>query len=163
MKQNKSKGSVILDSILIVSMLLASGVVILLVYKVMSAASVSTNSTLNQTYFNQGLAALRVFNEGFVVVVFFSFLVQIMLAYYVRSHPMFLAIVIFTIPITILVCTILANFYLEFAGHSDFAEVTVQYPAVTLFFQNLPKIVLVISFIIAIILYSNIKGGQIAP
>jgi hypothetical protein len=95
--------------------------------------------------------------------VFVGLLISIMItSFLVRSHPVFLIMYLFFIPISIILAVYLGNAYNTLATNAIFISTYGQASLINLFFANLVKITLVANFLSLIIVFAKFgsAGGQ---
>lgn len=110
-----------------------------------------------QTLFNQAKTAALTLDALTVVIVVGICLSSVILAFLVRSHPAFF-IVSFVITLMLIpLSAMIGNIYEEFANDPTLAAAANQLPLTYYVFEYLPKIAVVFSALVAVVMYS--KGG----
>lgn len=102
-----------------------------------------------------GMAALRVFDTLALFLVFGIGIAAIISGFYVRSHPAFFIVAIILQLIVVMLSSVFSNIYMSIATHPDVATAANEFPMILLIFQNLPLIILVMGFVVAVIIYGK--------
>jgi len=130
-------------------------VMAILIFDAFTAEGVFTGQ--EQVLFDQAKSAALTLDALTVVVVVGICLSSVILAFLIRSHPAFF-IVSFIITLMLIPLTaMIGNIYEEFANDPALAAAANQLPLTYYVFEYLPKIAVVFSALIAVVMYS--KGG----
>jgi len=165
LKKFNKKGS-ILDIPYIVVMVLFLGIVVIIVGKL--ADSVSSNLNQHELLSNTSIALYTDYEKDFttvwdaalmLIIVGLS-IASIILAFQVRSHPVFFGVMIFVMAILALLGGMFSNVYDEFRDNSDLSGIADEMPMYDFVMSKLPLWTLAICVIISIATYAR-PGGDI--
>lgn len=159
------KGSVF-DLPIIAIMLLVGGLSIIVVYVVLSSFTAAiptgvTGSTEALGVLNSGKAAFTAMDTAFLLLGVGLCLVSVISAFYINSHPAFFIFSIIGLVVVILINTMVANVFNEFATNSAIVAYANDFSFMVLFMQNLPVISLVFGIMIAILTHAKPGGGSV--
>lgn len=102
-------------------------------------------------------------NTLIVVTYFLLNITAVILAVFIRTHPVFFALNFILILIFVMVSALIGNIYYEFASNSFIAPYANQLPLVYTMFEYMPVITLIFAGIIAVVMYGKgSAGGQYA-
>jgi len=161
------KGSMV-DMIYIVVIIFIFAVSIILSYFVLTEFGTQLNATGNM--FNTtvameivsgGQAGLRTFDYVFFIITMFLGIGVIILGFNVGSHPIFFVVTLILLVVCLMLGAILSNIFQEIISTSLLTPTANLMTNVTLVMQNLPVIILSISVVLIIVIYSRSRGGQI--
>jgi len=102
-----------------------------------------------------GKSTITYLDVVFIFLIFGLAIAIIIGAFYLNTHPIFLGVGIFILVFIIIVTGVISNVYIEFSEDSTFNTATTYFSVTMLAWQNMPIIILVISVILFIILYST--------
>lgn len=138
-------------------------ITVLIGNKVLTEFKGNINQTdiLNQTYFESGEDALSVFNIGIIFIFVMGIIGAVILAFYIRTHPVFIAVsLIILVVMVAIVAPIINNMYFEFAEHSEISATASPYNYATILFQNLPLFTAIGAILVMVALYGKLKGEE---
>ena len=118
--------------------------------------SVAMNNAINSID-----SFVSIINYGTFFVMIGLLMSILITSFLVRTHPIFLIMYVFFIPISIILAVYLGNAYNTVATNSAFTAVYASASMINLFFANLVKITLVANFVSIIIVFSKFStfGG----
>lgn len=115
---------------------------------------------MDTKYFDQGIATYKMLDAGTVVITIgFSF-ASMIAAFFIKSHPIFYVFTFIVSLFLIMISAQLTNMWYEFASMDQFSSIISDLPMTVSVMQNLPKIMLGVSAIIAVLTFS--KGEVIS-
>lgn len=118
------------------------------------AAEASGNTTLNASYFESGESALGVFNIGIVMVFIMGIIGAVILALYLDTNPVFIAIsIIFLVIIVAVAMPVLTNLYNEFTLQATISDAAASYTIAKILIDALPLWVAIGGGIVIVALY----------
>lgn len=122
--------------------------------------NVHANATINQVS-----NIMFSFNGLYPYILIGLFLMVLISAYYIETHPIFFVISIGFLAIGIFTSGILVETFNSFASKPTFGAVTNQYPLIVQTWQNMPVIMLVMGSILMVVMYAKYRrdnmGGPI--
>lgn len=124
-----------------------------------NVASASGNTTLNSTYFNQGIASLQVFNYGIAMVFIMGVIGSILLAMYLNVNPAYLIVSILLLIIVVaIIFPVISNVYGEIATTNEFSTIASQFNVAEMLMTRLPLFVAVGGALVIIVLYTRMRS-----
>ena len=153
------KGS-ILDLPLVVAGLLLVGVSIFVSYTILyeidtSGAFDAWNESAD--VIDEGVAAMSLFDSGFVLLAVGLGLAEIKSAFLINTHQAFFVLSWIMLVLMIFISAILTNAFDKFATSTMMAGALANFPILTEFFRNMPLFCLIIGSLVAIVMYA--RGG----
>lgn len=139
--------------------LLIFGLAALFGYWILYEVKDAAPSELPTEYLDTGMAAIQVLDAAVAVLIGLICLSSIILAFMVRSHPVFFAISLVITLLLIPTSAIVSNIYDEIATTADMALAANALPYTYTLFSFLPHITCIFSFIIAIVMFGKAQGG----
>jgi len=150
-----------IPAILIAILGLGIGVIIskLVLDTVVGATS---NAMINQAVLQKAQGALLVFDAGTAFVTVSLFAVSGLLAWRIRTSPIFIVPSLLFLAPAVWLASELANVYSLFANTGAILSTANQYPAIAALFENLPLVTAVFGGVIVILLFARRQspGGQ---
>lgn len=164
----KSKKGNLFDSLFIVLFIIILGVTMLTVGIIMNRVNThfdEDTEDLISVEGKEGFSRLAGSYTGIMDYIFiFAFLVLhigvIISAFFIRTHPIFFFVAILLLIIFAFLSMVFQNIFYNLVQNPIFAEIIEEYTFMPFIILNLTKISIVISVIVAIILYA--KGGEFA-
>jgi len=127
------------------------------------AAIAVTNPGVNATLISSATTPITTTLYGFdnVIVVFYFLLniAAVISAYFVRTHPLFFVLNLFMMAFFTLGSVIFANLFYDIASTTFIAPIMVNFPVMTILFTYMPMICLVVSAVLALVMYGRPAGG----
>ena len=111
--------------------------------KAIAQAGVNSASTLDSVFL--------IFSVGLM-------LGTVALAFMIDTHPIFFVIGIIVFIIFIMIVPILSNAFLDIAGADVMAATMVNFPLMTLWWQNFPLIFLFYGALLSVVIYGRMRG-----
>ena len=145
--------------VIVILMTVILATMILTAFK--NEAIADENQTFNATYFEQGETSMGVFNIGIIMVFIMGIIGAIVLAIYLETSPVFIAIsIIFLVIVVGLAAPILSNMYNSFAGQESIVETSETFSTAKLLIDNLPFFMAVGGGLVIIALYTRLRGEE---
>lgn len=109
----------------------------------------------------RGNTFFTAFDIGFWFLFVAGIVSSLITAFFVRTHPVlsfvsFILLLIFTY-----ISAVLSNFYDELAAVPELAVEVAQFPNVTFFFNNLPKIMVLTIILTIIVTWAKLRTGRV--
>lgn len=136
-----------------------AGVSILMVHTVLTA--VQATNTLPEVAIGGTIAAIETLDSTVVFVFVGLMIFSLILAFQVNSHPIFLGLSIIAILLFLVIVPAFSNAYLAIASSSAFSNSANEFSMIFLVIQNLPTISLIWAFVLMIVLYGKLRGGDL--
>ena len=119
-----------------------------------------TFTTEAETLITQGLTAMEQFDTGIMLLIGGIFLVTIIGAFFIDTHPIFFVAAFLLLVVSIIVGSQITNLYMTFATASPTITASANnFPLTYLFFTNLPIFLLFMGAALSIILYGKFRSG----
>ena len=102
---------------------------------------------------SQGQSAQNNVANAIVILFLLAAFASVILAAFVDSHPIFLIVIIIVLPVEILISFIFHDAFFQIANQSFIGTQLANYPTISLLFQYLPVICMVLAIILAIVTF----------
>jgi hypothetical protein len=158
------KGSVT-DLPILIALIFSGAITIFIVYLVLGAVATAWPAAgpgyaQSKYVLDQGLAALGLFDNMFLLYAFGMGMVVIISGFFIDSHPgLFVFSVFLYLPIVIVTSAQITNAFYAIATTSTFTAIAETFPLTTLLILNLPLFILVIGILTAIVVHGKTSGG----
>lgn len=167
MKLFKRKKGFVGDFFLYMIMIFVLGLSILLIYYAISTINtgwqgipgVSGQPKTIMQNFNDRF--VNVWDSWFLLLAIGFFITILILAFALRSHPVFAMLAILVIIIMGVIAVHFANAYTNVAGSAGLVDISSQFVFMTFIQQNLPFIVLILGAIFVIVLFAKTRTTNI--
>lgn len=120
----------------------------------------TSQSQIDQGVLDKGMAALNVFNVGIVAVNVFFYIAGFILAYRVRTSPIFAFPALLVLGVSGYLSLEISNIYAAFANVSAMQGVTNQFPVLNVFMSNYLTVTLVLGGVLVLMLFSKSRQGR---
>ena len=153
------KGS-ILDLPFVVAALMLLGVSIFVSYTILYEIDADGTFDLwneSADVIDEGVAAMSLFDSGFVLIAIGLGLSVILTAFMINTHPVFFVLSWIMLVMMIFISAMLTNAFDKFATSTMMAGALGNFPILTEFFRNMPLFCLIIGSLVAIVMYA--RGG----
>lgn len=154
----------LLDIFYIMAVLVAVSIFLVVTYHVFGAIKPELDSNLNDpkvtTLTQQTQDALSFFDIVFPVFFLGLILATLISAYFIKSHPAFFFVSLFIWVIAIIVAVPLANMHSELRDNSSLSTSFAAFPISNTIINNMPIIALVISALVAAVLFAKPGGNE---
>lgn len=154
----------IFDPIFIAMAMFCLAVAVLVIYAIATEMGTQLTAGSFDPYnlWPNVLSAMRVFDYVIVAFYFSLWIIAIISAFYVRSHPIFF-IVTFPVAILVLLMNVLfSNFFYYLVTQSTvMSTASASFPFLSWILQNLPVMSVILSGLIALFLYLPSAGGTV--
>jgi len=147
-----------------------SAVMIVAIVSYLVLTAVTDNSALTATFneagvdkadnLEKGQDALKTFDLGLTFLVIMIGLVTVVLAAMINTNPVFFFGSLIVLIVMVMVTAMISNVFFDVTSNELLATATDQFPLTVLIMQIYPTICLVLSIIVAIVMYS--KTSQMA-
>lgn len=107
---------------------------------------------------DEGLAAMSLFDTGFVMLAMGLGIAVIITAFMINTHPAFFVLSWMMLVIVIFISAMLVNAFDQVASASQLATSTAQFPLLIELFMNMPLFCLVIGTMVALAMYGKGTG-----
>jgi hypothetical protein len=155
----QSRKGNMLDLPLIIIVLFAFAFVVLISSVILDEFQDATHDTnINQTYIDRGIDSVIMLDSMFLVVTIMLGIATAIMAFYIKTHPVFFAISFVLLILFTLISVFFTNTFVFIYEHDTFADVAPSFPLIEYIFKDLPLFIAVIGIIIMIALYA--KGGS---
>ena len=154
------RGTVI-DIFTILMFALVFGLTVITSYFLLSEFKLAVNQTdapINITYLEKGEAALFVFNQGFVFIIFGWIVVSIILAFLIRSTPAFFLTSLLLFIILVFISPMFSNLFDAYVTQETLITTANEFNFIILVMQNLPIITVVAGMFLIIVIYAKTRG-----
>lgn len=98
--------------------------------------------------------------RGYVLIFAILIIGQLVSAFLVRIHPVFIFIYLFTLVMSIIDAVFLSNLYQAVIENAQFAAIATNYPMITYIMQHAIKILIAVGSLAMIITFSKLAQGQ---
>lgn len=143
-------------------------VIVVLIMGIGAVASQFMLKNINKEFDNphfteiadKGEVSLSVLNMAIPVLLIGSFLVSVILAFFIRTHPVLFGISFLILLVFVVITAQISNLWVEFTQYSGFTSIVNNMPILFWTLKNLPLIMLGLNIVLAIAMYSgNPRGG----
>lgn len=159
--RNSKKGNFLLDTMLVVVILIALGLVGVIAYQIMG----DVNTELQQDDDLSDLSKERLQEvedymppvlDGLYVFAFILLWVFLLVSsYFLNTHPIFFLVVVLVLSVVIFVGASLSNFYQDFIAEEDVAIAASSFPMSNFIISNIALVIVAIGFSVAFTLYAK--------
>lgn len=141
------------DHLLMISMLFGTALMLLIgVYLIGAVLTVPQLQSASATVIQQNFTYL----DGIMIVgVIMLTIAEVLLAYFLPSHPVFFIIYLLVVLVTFVIAPIYTNLYTIMATNPTFAAAAQLLPYTAAVMNNLPMISLIISGLVALATYAK--------
>lgn len=126
-----------------------------------STQQIMFNTTVGNFTAGKAMQTLKMYDLFFPMVMIGLTIGTIILAFYIRTHPALFIAFIIILMVTVLVSAVLSNIFEDFSNETSFETVRGYYPVMNYLMGNLPIIILIIGFIVAIVLFGTSGGNPV--
>jgi len=102
---------------------------------------------------------LHLFNNYLPYLLIALFIVTLIGAYFIETHPIFFAVSLVSLGIMVIFSGSLVHIFNQFAQIEQFSEVIGDYETIIITWQSMPGIVLIMGAALTIVLYAKWKRG----
>ncbi len=153
-----------LDFIVVIVVLLTFSISTMVGLFVLTEFETATEGTMDNEVRNSTIATtkwvLQSFDYLFIFILFGLGLGVVIGAFFVRTHPIFFVMSIFTLAIILTISGQFSNVFYEIASFAPLNTVSGDFPIMLAVWDNMPVILLALGVMLVIVLYSKFKGGD---
>lgn len=161
------KGSSVSDVILVIVFLLAFGITSVLAYLVYNGfnddyqARDEISDTSKAMIQDNKDKYVGVF-DGIVLLSVIGLTIALLIgASMIQTHPAFFIVALVVTSVAVLLAAVYSNVYEEFASDTTISAVESEFTILPVVMDKLPIIVTVIALLVALVLYSRTRGGEL--
>lgn len=155
------KGQLLSDIFIFLIVIFAFGIITILSAKILHEYQLNTNTTFGSAANNATIAGRNTvasMDGIFAFIIGAMFVVSIITAFLLRSHPIFFIVSLIVLVIVILLSAIFSNIFTQISQTNDLVNETATYTIIPGVLDKLPLFILIFGAITIIVLYAKSRS-----